>query len=143
MKSEKGITLTSLVIYVIGITIIFAVVANLTIYFNKNSRTIEYTTNNSAQITRLNQYLINDTKKENAQITEANENIIIIQADGETIKYTYDKNSKGIYRNKVKIANDVQSLEIKKDIIYDKTKLLLNITIGEQEQIQKDLEYII
>jgi archaellum component FlaG (FlaF/FlaG flagellin family) len=143
MKSEKGITLTSLVIYVIGITIIFAVVANLTIYFNKNSRTIEYTTNNSAQITRLNQYLINDTKKENAQITEANENIIIIQANGETIKYTYDKNSKGIYRNKVKIANDVQSLEIKKDIIYDKTKLLLNITIGEQEQIQKDLEYII
>ena len=125
MKSEKGITLTSLVIYVIGITIIFAVVANLTIYFNKNSRTIEYTTNNSAQI------------------TEANENIIIIQANGETIKYTYDKNSKGIYRNKVKIANDVQSLEIKKDIIYDKTKLLLNITIGEQEQIQKDLEYII
>ncbi len=143
MKSEKGITLTSLVIYVIGITIIFAVVANLTIYFNKNSRTIEYTTNNSAQITRLNQYLINDTKKENAQITEANENIITIQANGETIKYTYDKNSKGIYRNKVKIANDVQSLEIKKDIIYDKTKLLLNITIGEQEQIQKDLEYII
>ena len=143
MKLEKGITLTSLVIYVIGITIIFAVVANLTIYFNKNSRTIEYTTNNSAQITRLNQYLINDTKKENAQITEANENIIIIQANGETIKYTYDKNSKGIYRNKVKIANDVQSLEIKKDIIYDKTKLLLNITIGEQEQIQKDLEYII
>lgn len=143
MKSEKGITLTSLVIYVIGITIIFAVVANLTIYFNKNSRTIEYTTNNSAQITRLNQYLINDTKKENAQITEANENIIIIQANGETIKYTYDKNSKGIYRNKVKIANDVQSLEIKKDIIYDKTKLLLNITIEMQEQIQKDLEYII
>ena len=143
MKSEKGITLTSLVIYVIGITIIFAVVANLTIYFNKNSRTIEYKTNNSAQITRLNQYLINDTKKENAQITEANENIIIIQANGETIKYTYDKNSKGIYRNKVKIANDVQSLEIKKDIIYDKTKLLLNITIGMQEQIQKDLEYII
>ena len=141
MKSEKGITLTSLVIYVIGITIIFAVVANLTIYFNKNSRTIEYTTNNSAQITRLNQYLINDTKKENAQITEANENIIIIQANGETIKYTYDKNSKGIYRNKVKIANDVQSLEIKKDIIYDKTKLLLNITIGMQEQIQKDLEF--
>lgn len=143
MKSEKGITLTSLVIYVIGITIIFAVAANLTIYFNKNSRTIEYTTNNSAQITRLNQYLINDTKKENAQITEANENIIIIQENGETIKYTYDKNSKGIYRNKVKIANDVQSLEIKKDIIYDKTKLLLNITIGMQEQIQKDLEYII
>ena len=114
MKSEKGITLTSLVIYVIGITIIFAVVANLTIYFNKNSRTIEYTTNNSAQITRLNQYLINDTKKENAQIIEINENIITIQANGETIKYTYDKDSKGIYRNKVKIANDVKSLEIKK-----------------------------
>ena len=143
MKSEKGITLTSLVIYVIGITIIFAVVANLTIYFNKNSRTIEYTTNNSAQITRLNQYLINDTKKENAQITEANENIITIQTNGETIKYTYDKNCKGIYRNKVKIANDVQGFKVNKEIIYDKTKLLLNVTIGEQEQIQKDLEYII
>ncbi len=144
MKSEKGITLTSLVIYVIGITIIFAVVANLTIYFNKNSRIIEYTTNNSAQITRLNQYLINDTKKENVQIIEANENVITMQTNGEIIKYTYDKKSKGIYRNKVKIANDVQSLDIKKEVIYDKIKLLLkNITIGEQEQIQKDLEYII
>lgn len=144
MKSEKGITLTSLVMYIIGITIIFAVVANITIYFNKNSRTIEYTTNNSAQITRLNQYLINDTKKENVQIIETNENVITMQANGETIKYTYDKNSKGIYRNKVKIANDVQSLEIKKEIIYDKTKLsLINITIGEQEQIQNNLEYII
>ena len=58
-------------------------------------------------------------------------------------KYTYDKNSKGIYRNKVKIANDVQGFKVNKEIIYDKTKLLLNVTIGEQEQIQKDLEYII
>lgn len=143
MKSEKGITLTSLVIYVIGITIIFAVVANLTIYFNKNSRTIENTTNNSAQVTRLNQYLINDTKKENVKVVEVSSNAIILEINGENIKYIYDVYSKGIYRNKVKIANDVQSLKIEKEIIYDKTTLTVNITIGKQEQISKELEYII
>ena len=143
MKSEKGITLTSLVIYVIGITIIFAVVANLTIYFNKNSRTIENTTNNSAQVTRLNQYLINDTKKENVKVVKVSSNAIILEINGENIKYIYDVYSKGIYRNKVKIANDVQSLKIEKEIIYDKTTLTVNITIGKQEQISKELEYII
>ena len=61
-NQRSGITLTSLVIYVIGLTILFATIANLTIYFNKNSRSIEYTTNNSAQLTRLIQYLIS-TKK--------------------------------------------------------------------------------
>lgn len=143
MKSERGITLTSLVIYVIGITIIFTVIANMTIFFNKNSRSIEYTANNSAQITRINEYLISDTQKENLKLIEVTNNTITMQINNETVKYTYDTVSKGIYRNKVKIGNDVQNLEIKKDIIYDKTKLLLNITIGEQEQIQKDLEYII
>lgn len=143
MKSEKGITLTSLVVYVIGITIIFSIVASITIYFNKNSKTIEYTTNNSAQLTRLNQYLINDTKKEKAEIIGTTGNTITIKINEEIIKYTFDSASKGIYRNKVKIANDVQECEIEKHVIYDKTKLILDIKIGEQESIQKKLEYVI
>ena len=60
MKSNKGITLVSLVVYVIGITIIFSIVATLTISFNKNSRYIENQTNNSREFTRLNMYLVND-----------------------------------------------------------------------------------
>ena len=36
MKSNKGITLTSLIIYVIGLTIMVATIATLTTFFYKN-----------------------------------------------------------------------------------------------------------
>lgn len=143
MKSENGITLTSLVVYVIGLTIIFTIVANLTVYFNKNSRNIEYTTNNSAQLTRLNQYLISDTKKKNVQLVNVKNNVIEIYVDNELIKYSYDTESKGIYRNKVKISNDVQSAEFSKENVYDKSKIIIKIVIGEQESVSKTLEFII
>lgn len=142
-SQRSGITLTSLVIYVIGLTILFATIANLTIYFNKNSRSIEFTTNNSAQLTRLNQYLISDTKSKNIKSVNVENNIIQINVDNEEIKYIYDSESKGIYRNKVKISNDVQLAKFSKETVYDKSKITIEIVIGEQEKVSKTLEFII
>ena len=136
-NQRSGITLTSLVIYVIGLTILFATIANLTIYFNKNSRSIEFTTNNSAQLTRLNQYLISDTKNKNIKSVNVENNIIQINVDNEEIKYIYDS------ENKVKISNDVQLAKFSKETVYDKSKITIEIVIGEQEKVSKTLEFII
>lgn len=87
--------------------------------------------------------MISDTKKENIQIGNVTENTIEINIDNELVKYTYDAESKGIYRNKVKISNDVQSANFSKEIIYDKNKITVKILIGEQENISKTLEFII
>ena len=47
MKSQKGITLTSVIIYIIGMTMCIGVIATLTTYFYKNMDSIDdynYTT---------------------------------------------------------------------------------------------------
>ncbi len=142
MKSNKGITLVSLVVYVIGITIIFSIVATLTISFNKNSRYIENQTNNSREFTRLNMYLVNDLTKEN--ITAKVEDNKLKINNGEII---YTISGDGIYRNKVKLCSNVEenSTSFTQETIYDKTKIKLEITIGKNglEQLQKTMEYVI
>lgn len=41
MKNQKGITLTSLVIYIIGMVVVIGIVANLTTFFYKNINKID------------------------------------------------------------------------------------------------------
>lgn len=45
-----------------------------------------------------------------------------MNVDNEEIKYIYDSESKGIYRNKVKISNDVQLAKFSKETVYVKVK---------------------
>ena len=141
MKSNKGITLTSLVVYVVGMTIIFAIIANITIYFRQNIRTIENTSDNSVQFTRLNEYLVNDIKEDVKIIIEEDNKLILNESNGDIIIYTILED--GIYRNKVKICNNIEEATFTKDIIYDKTKLKVYIKIGEKETFEKTMEYTI
>ena len=41
MKGNKGITLTSLIIYIIGMMIVVALISTLTAFFSKNIKMIE------------------------------------------------------------------------------------------------------
>ena len=108
MKSEKGITLTSLVVYVIAITIIMSIVATITIFFNKNTKEIKSIANKSNTITRVNEYMLNDIKNSTtANISQNSKTLTLNKKNGEQIKY-YIKNS-GIYRNKVKLCSDIKN----------------------------------
>ena len=40
MKSEKGVTLTSLIVYVIGMVMVISIVSVLTTYFYKNIKNV-------------------------------------------------------------------------------------------------------
>lgn len=64
MKSNRGITLTSLVIYVIGLVIVIAVMGNFTGFFYKN---LEYTTmnqNSNEQYSRFLSYITKDANSD-------------------------------------------------------------------------------
>ena len=144
MKSNKGVTLTSLIIYITAMLIIIGVVSTITIYFHKNTQLIQATTDNSNGLTRLNEYLLNDIK-DAKKVELGNNKITITNSNGANVVYTYVSN--GIYRNKVKICSEVSAITGKDvfelETIYDKTKLKLNISIGEKETISKTLEYTI
>ena len=110
-KSEKGITLISLIVYVIVMLIVMTIIGTITSFFysNVNEQYKESQDENSETI--LDMYLTNDLKNDELIITpneetksiEGYECITIEYKDGKTVIYTITEN--GIYRDKVKIYN--------------------------------------
>ena len=93
MKSEKGITLTILVIYVVFFSIIMSLLAALSNYIYKN---IGYVNDNSIDISefnKFNMYFIEDIKtNKQAEIKETvneegKEILQITFEDGDTYRY--------------------------------------------------------
>lgn len=142
MKSEKGITLTSLVVYVISITIIMSIVATITIYFNKNTKEIRKNANNSNTITRVNEYLLNDVKNSiSADISQDTKILTLNKKNGQQVKY-YIKSS-GIYREKVKLcSNTKNTTNFQKEEIYNKTIIKLELNLQDLNE-GRILEYVI
>ena len=60
MKSNKGIALMSLIIYVIILSVVVGIVASLTRYFYKGNEEIVITSNVSEQYIRLIKYITQD-----------------------------------------------------------------------------------
>lgn len=131
MKSEEGITLISLIIYVIALTIVVGIIAVISGYFYDNIDTssediepmVEYTKFNSFFSEEVNYVGIkvldfNTTKNEQGKVDTS----YIVFDNG--VQYTFIAENKGIYRNKVKIARGIDectfdyNIEDEKNIVY-------------------------
>ena len=140
LKSCKGITLTSLVIYVIVLMIVIALMSGFSGYFNKNINQITIKEENNEQFTRFLAYLTKDINNENIKFAKTGqendiEYIIIKFEENEEHQYLYKKDS--IYyineakNKKIRICNNVNSC----DFEYDNTNKILtvNIVINNEE----------
>lgn len=132
MKASKGITLISLIMYIIGLCITLGILSVVTNMFYKNT---DYLINNSKNVSEYNKfamYFIEDVKKnKTAQITENKDGKEIIFEDGTT--YTYVTNSDfSIYRNKVKICNRIGFCKFTKreETVNDVKKTIINVHIA-------------
>lgn len=103
MKSQKGVTLISLTIYIIAMTIVIALLTRLTMFFYSNTTDIsdidpitEYTTFNS--------HFSEEVNTPNIKILECGTDYIVFDNGSQ---YTFVSENSGIYRNKAKICKDV------------------------------------
>lgn len=129
MKSNKGITLTSLIIYVIGMTIMVATIATITSFFYKNidigdinSDTTQYTKFSSMFTEETNR--INNSVIECKTLTDENRISYIIFSSGN--QYTFNEDSKSIYKNNVKICDNVEMCEFSYTYIDSKYKITVD-----------------
>lgn len=124
MKSEKGITLTSLIIYIIAMLVVVSTIAVMTKYFYGN---LNYLTNKnqaSKEYTSFNSYFTDEINAQENSVIYCEESIIIFNSGNQ---YTFKDNS--IYMNKINICNNVESCQF----IYDdadKTKVTVKINIA-------------
>ena len=122
MKKEDGVTLTSIIIYIIALLIVIGVVSTLTSYFYKNVDIQSISQNFNQQYTKFNSYFVKEVNKrgnkvvdiqsvsipqdeeENAETNTSQQNYIVFSSGNQ---YTYIPKNQGIYMNKVKIAQNI------------------------------------
>ena len=142
MKSEKGITLTSLVIYIIVATILIGTMAALSSFFFSNMTLIQDQDKYAPEFNKFNMFFIEDVKSNKSAIVEKQK---ITFEDG-TI-YQLNIQEQAIYRNDTKIAEEVQLIEFtdNKTQVKHTTKQIVtvNMSIGKDKNFQKTIEYVL
>ena len=138
LTSNKGITLTSLIIYIIGMTIIVGIVATLTSVLQNNINEFGQNSDDIAQILNFNMYFLEDVKKENNKIVKINNELHQITfLTGNT--YTFSENS--IYFNNVKICENIKN--VKFELSQDSNTVKVQIQTNSTPSYEKIIEYTI
>jgi Tfp pilus assembly major pilin PilA len=112
MKGNKGITLTSLIIYVVAMLIVVSLISVLTGYFYQNVEISSESDQAMKQYTQFNSYFSNDIAKSSIKVieteilgTEPKRTSYITFSNKNT--YTFSEETKSIYRNDIRIGNNI------------------------------------
>ena len=105
IKNERGVTLTSVLIYVLALTVIVIIVGRITTYFYKNMNQVSTNTAAAAEYVKFNSYFTNEINIEGNYVDLCESDVIIFSKSEN--QYTFKNN--GIYMNKIKICKDIDS----------------------------------
>ncbi len=125
MKSEKGITLITLIITVIALCIVIAILSFVSSTFFENTKYLNENSQNLSEYNKFAMFFIEDCKN-NKDVYEVLSNKITF-ADGTV--YTYSGSTdKSIYRNKVKICSSIGycNFSISEKEVNNITKKIIN-----------------
>lgn len=127
MKSNKGITMISLITYIMGLTIVLALVATLTSFFFKNISAKDVDSD-TTQYTKFSSIFLEEINNKNNSVIECkslnNGLSYIIFSSGN--QYTFNANSKCIYKNKIKICENVETCDFLYTFVDSKYKIKVN-----------------
>ena len=139
MKSQKGVTLTSLVIYITVTLVVLGILTVITTVFQGNIKDIYTEGTNNAEIDKFNVYFLKEVKKKGIEINTLSNNEVLFTTGN---KYTFDDNNKCIYLNSnIKIAENIEKCIFASDLINEKT--VITVTIKAVDAEEKVIEYIL
>ena len=101
MRTQKGITLTSLATYVVLIFVVLAILATVTANFQSSIKEINQEGIEIAEINKFNSYFLQEVKKQGNEITKITENSIEFSSNN---KYEFDSENRNI--NLIELDND-------------------------------------
>lgn len=133
-KSEKGVTLTSLIIYVIAMLITVTIITVVTGYFTKNVDVSVESYTYFSEYTKVESAFTEEVNHDNNKILE------VVQYDNNPShqayvafssgnQYTFVPNNQAIYQNNVKIASGVQRCQFTQSIENGKQAIKVELTI--------------
>ena len=141
MKEEKGITLISLITYVILITFAVAGVAAITNSLYSNVNNLDRDAKSTVDFAKFNMYFIKDIKNDNVKLVSCSNNQILLSVtdnSGNTENISYSLQHGGLYRNSVKICDNVKAVEISQG--SDKNEISIYLKI---DNYAKTITYVL
>lgn len=136
MKTQKGVTLITLTVYVIVMTIVVAVVAMISSYFYTNTSSLSGNMDSLTEYTKFNSFFSEEVNRENSKVLECKENYIVFDNG---VQYTYVAENRGIYKDKVKITSNVENCEFISKIQNGKNVVTVRLTLGGSAE--KSVDY--
>lgn len=135
MKKEDGITLTSIIIYILALLIVIGVIAALTSYFYKNIDIEGESKLTNSQFTKFNSFFTEEINQNGIEVVEVgeNENVCYITFSNKTT-YTFSKPNKSIYINEMKICTNIDNCTFSSEKNNSKYKITVNFKSGEFER---------
>ncbi len=150
MKREEGITLASLVLYVIIFSFTLGLLAALSNFVYDNMDIISSDSISSEEFNKFNINFLKDVK-ENSDAVVSNLNgsvVVTFGSDNKTV-YTYKASDKAIYKDKVKIATNILKFDVsKKNDTAHNNKNVITVTIetgknAEKPSFKKTINYVL
>lgn len=135
MNNNRGVTTTSLIIYVIALSIVIGIIASITSFFYTNVMNLE---DNKEELTKFNMYFLQEVKNADNEIFSHTTNSITFSS-GNT--FTFADNS--IYLNHSKICENIRNLQFSVEEINNKIIINVLITIGENMEYTKTTKYVL
>ena len=138
MKSEKGITLISLTVYIIVLTMVLGIMTVLSGYFFKSINEVN-DTNPLTEFSKFNSFFIEQINRKGIKVLKCEtqgQNSYILFDDG--VQYTFNAKNKGIYKNKVKICRNIDQCIF--TIEENKGKTNINVKY-KSENLEKNISY--
>ena len=139
-KSQKGITLTSLVIYVVALTIIMGVLTTITTTFFSNMGNVVDSPKEINEYNKFIMFFVTDIKNYNtATVTDSSVDF----GNGEVV-YVFRNNA--IYRNDVQINKNVSNCKftLSQYNVSDVVKNIINVDMkigNNSEALEKNIDY--
>ncbi len=131
MKSQKGITLISLTIYIIVMIAVIGIIAVVTGTFMESLEDANFYNDPIAEYTAFNSYFSEEVNHTNIKILACEENYVIFDNG---VQYSFIEENQGIYRNKVKICWDVEECTFSQSIENEKTVITVHFVSGGQDR---------
>ncbi len=107
MKEEKGITLVSLVVYVLVMIIVLGVMSAIITNFYQNTDTMQGNVEEIVEFNKFNIYFLKEVKTANNKVDSVTDDYILF-ASGNSFSISNNE----IYYNNIKICNEVKSMQI-------------------------------
>ena len=135
MKKENGITLVSLVVYIIVMIIVLGVMTSITNNFYKNTDAVKGNVEEVVAFNKFNNYFLKEVKSKNNSVDNISSNYILFESGN---SFSIVNNT--IYNNIV-ICEDVQDMEITLGLNGDGIdETIVNVSINFKN-FNKSLSY--